>query len=212
MFKSTFAAAAAFVLGAGAASAATFDFTTLSLDSNSQLTVDGLTVTAYAGIYADRPFSGPNKDEILAADCSVSSTCDGYVSQSPEGLGVAGNDGFIFSDSPFIDGAVFNDLLTLSFGQTVDFTEVAFSYWDSNDSFDLFIDGVLVTPEERTGDTPYPLSGLTGTSISFGADSVFDQFKLASITVAPVPLPAAGLMLLGGLGGLAAVGRRKKKA
>lgn len=35
---------------------------------------------------------------------------------------------------------------------------------------------------------------------------------VANVDVAPVPLPAAGLMLLGGLGGLAAVGRRKKQS
>ncbi|RJK95227.1 VPLPA-CTERM sorting domain-containing protein [Paracoccus aestuarii] len=38
----------------------------------------------------------------------------------------------------------------------------------------------------------------------------FDGYDVAQISVAPVPLPAAGLMLLGGLGGLAALRRRKK--
>lgn len=40
----------------------------------------------------------------------------------------------------------------------------------------------------------------------------FDGYDVAQISVAPVPLPAAGLMLLGGLGGLAALRRRKKAA
>ncbi|MBL3568820.1 VPLPA-CTERM sorting domain-containing protein [Rhodovulum visakhapatnamense] len=197
------AAAAAVVLGAGAASAATFDFKTMSLDSSHQLTVDGVTVTAYAGVYRDFP----NPDTIVQTDCSTTSSCDRSVYQGDHGLGVTG-----FLDGPYIDGFLGNDLLTLSFSQTVDFSAVLFSFWGNSDSFDLFVDGTLVSPEERSGPNPYPLSGLRGTSISFGADAMDDSYKLASITVAPVPLPAAGLMLLGGLGGLAAVGRRKKKS
>ncbi|ARC89190.1 hypothetical protein B5V46_11505 [Rhodovulum sp. MB263] len=185
----------------GSASAATFDFTSASLDANNQLTVDGVTVSAYAGVYRDFP----NPDTILVTDCSTSLSCDRSVSQSSAGLGVGG-----FLDSSEIDGFLGNDLLTLSFSQTVDFSQVLFSYWSMADSFDLFVDGVLVSPEERSGPNPYPLSGLTGTSISFGADGWTDSYKLASITVAPVPVPAAGLMLLGGLGGLAALRRKKK--
>jgi len=201
VFKTSYAAAAAVMLIGGSASAATFDFTSSSLDSNNQLTVGGVTVTAYAGVYRDFP----NPDKILHTDCSTTFSCDRSVYQGSHGLGVAG-----FLDGPYIDGALGNDLLTLSFNQTVDFSEVAFSFWDSWDSFDLFIDGELVSPEERSGPNPYPLSGLSGTSISFGADAWNDSYKLASITVAPVPVPAAGLMLLGGLGGLAALRRKKK--
>lgn len=39
-----------------------------------------------------------------------------------------------------------------------------------------------------------------------------DGFDVDFISVAPVPLPAAGLMLLAGVGGLAAMRRRKKAA
>lgn len=40
----------------------------------------------------------------------------------------------------------------------------------------------------------------------------FDGFDLSAIKVSPVPLPAAGVLLLAGLGGLAAVRRRKTAA
>lgn len=39
-----------------------------------------------------------------------------------------------------------------------------------------------------------------------------DGFDVDAVSIAPVPLPAAGLMLLAGLGGLAAVRRRKTAA
>lgn len=42
--------------------------------------------------------------------------------------------------------------------------------------------------------------------------SSFDGFDIAKVSVAAVPLPAAGLMLMAGLGGLAALRRRKNKA
>ena len=40
----------------------------------------------------------------------------------------------------------------------------------------------------------------------------FADGALASVSVAPVPVPAAGLLLLGGVGGLAAVRRKRKTA
>lgn len=49
--------------------------------------------------------------------------------------------------------------------------------------------------------------GETFDSVSFGATSQAFEFALA-----PVPLPATGLLLLGGLGGIAALKRRKKAA
>lgn len=46
----------------------------------------------------------------------------------------------------------------------------------------------------------------------FANSTSFDGFDIAKVSVAAVPLPAAGLMLMAGLGGLAALRRRKNKA
>lgn len=50
------------------------------------------------------------------------------------------------------------------------------------------------------------------TLTKFPNTSSYDGFDVAKVGVAPVPLPATGLLLLGGLGGLAALRRRKKAA
>lgn len=60
-------------------------------------------------------------------------------------------------------------------------------------------------------------AAISVTEIFFSVLSSNDQYgfadgALAGIGLAPVPVPAAGLMLLGGLGGLAALRRRRKAA
>jgi hypothetical protein len=203
------AMAGALAASGAQASSVHFDFRGDALDGSNQMTESGITVTAYAGQYDDNadfnlwnPGTWPtnqNEDAITTLDCSTSSSCSRTVADTSLGLGVGGR-----HDSAWIDGFNGNDLLTLRFSREVNFHDVVFAGWDSRyDSFDLFVDGVLVAPEERTGSGAFSLAGLTGTFISFGADAWDDAFKVESINIAPVPLPATALMLLAGLGGFA---------
>lgn len=60
---------------------------------------------------------------------------------------------------------------------------------------------------------PFSYIKLTDITLSlFPASTSFDGFDVDSVGIAPVPLPAAGLMLLAGLGGFATLRRRKTAA
>ena len=50
------------------------------------------------------------------------------------------------------------------------------------------------------------------TVFSFTSTQEFPEIYLSVLDINEVPVPAAGFLLLGGLGGLAAMKRRKKKA
>lgn len=66
-------------------------------------------------------------------------------------------------------------------------------------------------PHSVTTNAPFQYIKLVDATLAeFPGTTSFDGFDVDAVSIAAIPLPAAGLMLLGGLGGLAALRRRKK--
>lgn len=157
----------------------------------------GLSMTISAGVYA--------------FDTIIDTDVDGFgnlrVSKTDAGLGVVL--GFLPNLGPDLNAP---DLLTFTFSRSVYFNSVLFGNVDSDDDFDLFVDGSLTLNEVGiTGANPAALGGLEGTQFSFGADglAVPDDFTIATIDVQPVPVPAGLALGLTGLAGLVGLRRRR---
>lgn len=137
----------------------------------------------------------------------------------------AGRPAGCYKDEHTIDGKGPNEYVILDFGHhKVDITSITFSYVDRNDDFDIVVynDGPWNKPTDTAFDRRLPNNKSVVTSSNFDVESgsMFgigaygrnDDFKIKAIhfDVHPIPLPATGIMLLAGLGGLAAMKRRKK--
>jgi hypothetical protein len=136
------------------------------------------------------------------------------ISQTATGLGVNGNpdtnpgniDGFPIFSSEF---------LTVSFDWLVTLKKIVLGNVDANDDVDLFLNNGLVGSYKASVLTSMDLDAditsfrvrASGTVFADGLGN--DDFTLAGFTVAPVPVPAAGLMLIGGLGALGLARKRK---
>ncbi len=129
------------------------------------------------------------------------------------GIGELNNAGDTSHD---IDGAILrNDLVQLVFDKAVKLKSVRFARVDSNDFFDFY----TVAGYQFSAATPFPLAeyifgggGIIGKVFGFGATLDTSDYKIRSVTVSAVPLPPAALLLVTGLFGIGALGRRKNKA
>ncbi len=160
-------------------------------------------------------FSGPN-----------SASCEGAtVDMFETGIGM-GNGRF---DSHLIDGKGSNEFVILSFDTSIIFEEVSFTYYSANDQFALYTWDGTEWGFEGIGDACLLLCGpnstvhtfefaeaFEGAMFAIGATGRNDDWKLAGVVVTytpvPVPLPAAGGLLMIALGGIATLKRRQKAA
>ena len=119
-------------------------------------------------------------------------------------------------DSNELDGFGVNEVLIFTFDQEVTLGDVAFSSVGLFDTFSFFAGAN--TPWDFSGAalaSNFDLSGYTGTVFGIGTINPLSSFRIASLeatakdVTAPVPLPAAGFVLLGGVAALAGLRRRK---
>ncbi len=135
--------------------------------------------------------------------------------QSAAGLGVTR---FLDGNPTQVDGSplLTSEYITFSFAWAVKLLSFDLMGIDANDNYDISING---------GGFINSLTALTSNLVDINNVNFFtirasgtafqdgflgnDEFSLKSVNVASVPLPAAGLLLLGALGGLSALRRRK---
>jgi len=209
-FKTLSLAAVVVVAGAVSAGAAVFDFAALANsptagegDWGDIVGAGGWTqggITVYAGAanagadaYLDKNFAG--RDAGLGV-CQYSVGTPGQCSPS--------ND----------DNVQFGETLILSFSKVVRITNIVLR--DANHYLYSLGDAINFSGASGSGlytvgPTGVALSNVFGNGTSWNFTTAFSgQFYISSISVAAVPVPAAGLMMLTGLGGIFAFRRRRK--
>lgn len=124
-------------------------------------------------------------------------------------------------DKHTVDGQYGNEMVVFDFGsKVVRLTGVTLSYADRHDMVDVVVynngkkngptDGQYDIAVGNVSPQFVSVSGLdTGSVFGVGAFSPKSEFKIKKIHYSVVPLPAAGWLLLAGVGGLALVRRRK---
>lgn len=171
--------------------------------------------------------------DIVGGDLDLNGERRINITQNVEGLGV--NNRNPDSDDN-IDGFGSNDILIFSFDRDVRLEEIIFENVSDdriirtrfgpinlggNDDFVFYVPGSTPNFSESDIDFPLPFPDTDGDegSFNFGGQvvSMFgigalgrdDNFRVSKITVSEVPLPASALLLLAGVGGLAAMSRKK---
>lgn len=151
----------------------------------------------------------------------------GTVVRGADGLGIYQGLSDIL-DSTQVDGLGVNEILNLTFNQTVKIVSATFRrvgngsgissvLFGGNDDFRLLVNGVQVltadipggnSSDTDTGTYTFSSSIATGSILGFGAINGSDDYFLSNITVETIPTPA----LLPGLLALGAGVLRKRKS
>ncbi len=126
---------------------------------------------------------------------------------SQQGLGVDSDSG---DNTNQLNGDSQDEAIRFSLSVSGILTQIVFNNWGSNDAFDLSIDGYGALNNSD------PAGGIWNGLLSFnsrfaiGADSRYERFRIRSITVDVVSVPAPGTLALFGIGllGIAATRRR----
>lgn len=190
---------------ASVAATVTFDFAAVSTGSwqNSlQYLTPGLNLSVTGGNY-------PNGFDITGASQVRTYAGSGVGVRSPG------------DTSGQIDGSGNNDAVILSFSQAVTLNSITFTSVSNggNEYFDLFASNSGVptwTALDLTAASNYSFTNpTTAVNFAIGAYYSASSYYVSSVTVtypdmAPVPLPAAGFVLLAGLGAIGFVGRRRR--
>jgi hypothetical protein len=222
-----FAAAicAATVVAGFSASAATIDFTAASTGTTGTVGGVNWAMTTNIGVLNNsQRFDGQDSLASLGGTGLVFQR-DGYGVRSK--IDQSKNDDEIttirggmeavtltFAKKVKLTGFSFLDLYMAAGGKV---GEVAYAQIDDGTLFSTAATDLANTGKtRRAGYSGVNFAGLVTKSVKFyigltNDKQGFADGALASVSVAPVPVPAAGLLLAGGLGGLAAV-RRKRAA
>lgn len=207
----------AMLAGASAASANVIDFTSASTGTSGSI-LNGTvswTMTASGVLNNSQSFDG----NAAPVGSGLSFETDGY------GVGVhddeittvnSGNFEWIrvtFSAPVMVNAIYFLDLFQAADGSSQEVGLASIN--GGNPIISLYANDVAGTG--AAGFVGATFAAVAVTEIFFTVMSSNDNLgfadgALAGIGLAPIPVPAAGLLLLGGLGGLAAVRRRRKSA
>jgi hypothetical protein len=173
-------------LTAGAASAATYTFNAVG-PSVDWLTIDNFTISP--GAYGNL------------------NNGHAQITQTASGLGV---NGLPDSNAGNIDGYPHfsTEYLRITFDDPVRLLGFTLGNVDGNDDVNVYFDDALDGVYNVVSDNPFDVDRIVSSFIVKATGSN-DDFTLAGFQVAPVPLPAAGFLLVGGLGALAALRRRR---
>ncbi len=117
-----------------------------------------------------------------------------------------------------IDGRYYSDWLTFTFNSAVKLISVGLANFNAgsdpstwNDHAYIEVDGSPVEAS-YSGNWTYFFGDVIATSFSIRAMEMDDEFLAYNFTVAPIPLPASSLLLLGGLAGFGLMRRRKRSS